>query len=794
MRRSIARQRQSRPKRRGPRASQACDACAIAKARCDNNETCQRCHRRRIPCIRPWLQAGDTASTTGTYWPQHKSTNQDRAESQQASYSAALDWLAQETGRCPQELRDLSRLDADFSFSNLDGMNYLADLMMQGSSQGMPDDSLETNDMIPLFPTADADLSACCFDPSSTTLPAPSTCHSPPAQSQSPEVLQAFENTVGRWDPDLEDHRAAEEKNLSLAHDLSWNEDHLSYPPLRLSGDQMSSQARDSLLTMILNTCEPTNIARIVSAFPPAGVLDRLLHRFYTTHALDEDTWIHIPTLVSTEMPPELLAACISSAAMRSSSSAIRVFGTALHAVLHPYLFHLFEKRIARTRQIQQIQALALFIHTGFWSGSKRRMEIAAAIVGAALTMLRSGCRYRASAYTDVVPDAAESGSILDKKWRHWVEEESWKRIVFHMHIHCSQESLATGTRTPLSYGELSASFPHNRVLWMAQTADQWKETYFRLEGYQERLSQKPCLRDYLANPRSLAAIPRLFDANLARLIVLHAITAMIKDHWQSHGTTITSDELHTMRVSLAAAETSHNRLVHILENIHHTHNDTITTTRSSSLSPPENSSSLLTAELLLMHHFTPFEEIEVVAGREGPNEAKATRPLLQEWCQSNQARRAVWHAGQVIRNLRTLAGESFTEFLAVAAYQASLCLYLYGIIAPTTTTQQDMPSTSADASGVVVVVDAADSLVAQRWIRLGRGVPVLQGVQLSSSPASSPSYNMGNCPLHAGGAVLLRIREVLLAKASQKKNILPLVAGICDLILALSSSKIDQR
>ncbi len=48
------RQETSRQRRsRGPRASQACDNCATAKARCDNNESCQRCRRRNLPCIRP---------------------------------------------------------------------------------------------------------------------------------------------------------------------------------------------------------------------------------------------------------------------------------------------------------------------------------------------------------------------------------------------------------------------------------------------------------------------------------------------------------------------------------------------------------------------------------------------------------------------------------------------------------------------------------------------------------------------------------------------------------------------
>lgn len=46
-------ERRLRRKRQLPRASQACEACAIAKARCDNDESCQRCRKRNIPCLRP---------------------------------------------------------------------------------------------------------------------------------------------------------------------------------------------------------------------------------------------------------------------------------------------------------------------------------------------------------------------------------------------------------------------------------------------------------------------------------------------------------------------------------------------------------------------------------------------------------------------------------------------------------------------------------------------------------------------------------------------------------------------
>lgn len=44
------------------------------------------------------------------------------------------------------------------------------------------------------------------------------------------------------------------------------------------------------------------------------------------------------------------------------------------------------------------------------------------------MEMLRSGRRYRALIYTSVIPDPADTDDVLESKWHHWVEQESWKR------------------------------------------------------------------------------------------------------------------------------------------------------------------------------------------------------------------------------------------------------------------------------------------------------------------------------------------------------------------------------
>lgn len=235
-------------------------------------------------------------------------------------------------------------MSIDWVNSHLDDLNYLADLM-QGSAQNQQ--SLqESHHMLDItssiFPAGDLDLSTLLPDLYRSSSPSSgSTLQTVKDQSESSQVLEAFEKTVGRWNPDLKNHRAAEEPNLSLGPGTGWIENHLEYPCVRVSDDRLSPETRDRILAMVLHTCEPANVIHVVSAFPVANMLERLLHRFCEAHASEDDSWIHIPTLRSSEMPPELLAACITAAAIRSASTAVRRFGSALHGILHPYLFQI---------------------------------------------------------------------------------------------------------------------------------------------------------------------------------------------------------------------------------------------------------------------------------------------------------------------------------------------------------------------------------------------------------------------------------------------------------------------
>lgn len=152
-------------------------------------------------------------------------------------------------------------------------------------------------------------------------------------------VTVAFQKIVGRWDPDLQNHRAAEEGNISLKPAPYAADTSSVYTRFPLSHQSVSLNTRDDLLAAILKNCEPHNVTKVASAFPSPQIIEQLLLRFLDSHSLLEDTWIHVPTFKVDDAPPELLLSCIASSAMDSSNNNFRRFGKALHSVLHPHLF-----------------------------------------------------------------------------------------------------------------------------------------------------------------------------------------------------------------------------------------------------------------------------------------------------------------------------------------------------------------------------------------------------------------------------------------------------------------------
>ncbi|KUL84252.1 hypothetical protein ZTR_06961 [Talaromyces verruculosus] len=187
-----------------------------------------------------------------------------------------------------------------------------------------------------------------------------------------------------------------------------------------------------------------------------------------------------------------------------------------------------------------------------------------------------------------------------------------------------------------------------------------------------------------------------------------------------------------------------------------------------------------LLIELLSMHLLTPFEHIELFAGREGQKESKAAYRVAQNWCRRGQAREAVLNAGQTIRYFCKIPLEQLTEFYVVAVYQASLCLWVYGIF----TNPNDSDLTQGDASieSTICVLNTDESVETYKWMKLNCGIPTIRKAGINNEAGDD-----GYIPLSSTQEMVLYLRNMLQFKVLKCK-VDPLTSAICDLMSALSA------
>lgn len=146
--------------------------------------------------------------------------------------------------------------------------------------------------------------------------------------------LEAFRKSTWRFKPSREDFAAAEEINLTLPP----VEDTANSPESRIgigrkiAHELLPPSARDQILSLILRTCKPENVERIVAAFPSLELLDGLLQYYLTSSHADVRTWLHVPTFFPiAQNSPAILTALIAAGAVLTPDSSLRKLGFAFH-------------------------------------------------------------------------------------------------------------------------------------------------------------------------------------------------------------------------------------------------------------------------------------------------------------------------------------------------------------------------------------------------------------------------------------------------------------------------------
>ncbi|KAL5115932.1 hypothetical protein ACEQ8H_006154 [Pleosporales sp. CAS-2024a] len=519
--------------------------------------------------------------------------------------------------------------------------------------------------------------------------------HIPESESV-PVRTEAFKQSIWRYLPQRhKDFGGAEQANLAYADSDKANSRRSQIVQCRAITERLHRVSRDRLMALVLGTCSPDNVKRIASAFPSIELLDTLIQFFLTSPSLDAQSWFHLPTFSPSKISPEVLAVIVAAGAVSTPDVPLRKLGFALHEASRIGQAKAFEADNTAIRDLPHLQNLLLELQVGMWSGISRKMEIAESFLQPLMTMIRRGGRFRRSTWKQIAPPTDDNSSSTERRWHEWVQQESYLRLVYRAFELDRQSSMALLKPPLISYSEMQLPLPSPNTLWQAKSASAWKLAYLSMP---HEAANRPSALEVFLDLEHLARYDH------ASTTYLYMIWGMVWEYRQM--STLGARSLAKGSNNLILSS-RYQELVKQLEDF-----------RVSS--PPLSNGSEITLELMLLHLHAPLDEVQLFAGLEGQEEARAAYPALQNWTKTVPARQALWHAGQILRAAESLPHALLRNFNAIAVYHAGLILWGYGFLkrsTPNGAIQHDGPQTA-------VLLNGDDSLSARRFITLNRGVP----------------------------------------------------------------------
>lgn len=748
--------RSKRPRTVRPsRVTQACEACAEVHLRCENEKPCSRCKKKQIPCIFTGTAIHEVEAISAAEdllgLANHRAaaiTNAQQAPlvSQLPSREHGIqDGMNQEsqmeTANQYQEAfshDDPTQLNLDPPPPPLDDTSYHA-LSSNTDDWGVPDflrnmpsnsDPLLSGTWTPRGFGFDTNLDLNDIDltfldkynahiPFDQETPQSETNSRIDNTSQMPHEgvairAEAFKRSVWRYTPNSSQHHSgtAEQANLAVLHGDHGSPESRITLPRRASTEQLDRISRDKILALVLNTCKPTNIPQTVAAFPSVELLDSLIQFYLTSSTARADEWIHVPSLSPTsKQNPAFWAAIIAAGAVLTPDASLRKLGFAIQEACRLTLAEQMEDDNTAIRDMQVQQAFIVQLEIGFWSGISRKMEIAESFINPILTMVRRGGKLRHSAYTKPYATADDGGDILEQKWRSWVNQESYIRLVFRLFEFDALCSLALLKRPLIGYSEMQLPMPEAGDLWSAPNAMSWKRIIIT-SSYEA--NKTPTLLDCMNNLENISINRSLAECETSSLAFLYAAWSLIWEYHQLQS--VIKPNSRQWNDSLIMTS-RHQELVKLLEDFR-INSDVIARQSSRKVST--------ILQLLCVHLYVSLEDVQLFAGLEGQEEARRVYPLLKEWATTQAARQAVWHAGQLLREVRRLPRGKLRDFSAIALYHASLVFWAFGVL-------RGSDNSTADISAIVCV-DGPETMDIRRFITLDKGSPSLRGENPSSA------------------------------------------------------------
>lgn len=531
--------------------------------------------------------------------------------------------------------------------------------------------------------------------------------HATPTKNGLSMSAQAFKESLWSFIPATGDHGKSHQYNLAMPMEslVSSTRCTESTPPC----PALTQTARDGILACVLNTCDAAVIPRIVSSFPSAELMSNLIHNWIIHHRKQKNAWFHLEGFDPNKESSVLLVCVIAAGASISKFPAVLRLAYAFQEAARAANERLFETDNRNIRSLRPMQGLTLTLDVGIWSGDRRRMEIAESFAQCLVTMMRRGGHFRQPSST-LLPTRSDDQSTLENKWRSWVEAESIKRLVAHVLIRDAETSIAVLSPPLMSPAELTISLPSSQDLWSARTASEWGD---RFTERQESFSSKgPSLRDCIDDVSLITAVQDAVDIQSCIQIILcgmwsfawhyRQLTATSKSSLSSNGNQRNS----VLTLNLIRQETAH-RLEHFL----------VCASEWDDLLP----ASKLLYQRQLMSLYVSLEDLQLLAGKAGEDEARKAFPHLSQWAQDRDSRQACWHAGQILKIAREFRISQLVGVSAVIVYHAGIVLWAYSILTNNETKPPEDPRKETQ-----ICLDQEETTHTQRWLVLGRGAPVI--------------------------------------------------------------------
>jgi hypothetical protein len=361
----------------------------------------------------------------------------------------------------------------------------------------------------------------------------------------------------------------------------------------------------------------------------------------------------------------------------------------------------------------------------------------------------------------------------------------SFCRLALTLFSRDTRSSISLLNQPLISYAELSADLPLSKDLWLAKTATEWKNSY--LSMFNEPNERLPSIRSCVDDTSPIFKYQHNIDVQMTLIVIVSCIWRLIWQYREMKAT-LNSPTIPGSLNSGLTANSLHQDISHSMQHL------SLNAREWNGGMKPE---ARLLLEQCLMHLYVSLEEVQLLAGKEGEEEARKAFPFLSAWAESPESRKAIFHAGQVLRAAKQHTGHLLRDASAVAVYHAGLTFWAYSVLSksiPNLDEHQNRSQPGSMPRGVgsrnVVQLDGEDSPEVQRFLVLGKGIPSIRRWVQGEEMHTEHNISLSD-PIN----IMAAITSILWKKnGDDEKRCPPLVVNLSKLMSSLGNASAGMR